>query len=130
MHTSNVRRASLPCFCTAFEPTALVRMMMMMMEHRGLRTEEKVTITSAASWLDQSEISAPAGKTRTLDPTCTGSEPNSLRAALFYILLQKARLTKKARVFQTTLTLPTADQLFSPKPPKAVQHKYTSCWTH
>lgn len=47
MHTSSVRRASLPFFVMAFEPTALVRIMI---EHRDLKTDEKVAITSAASW--------------------------------------------------------------------------------
>lgn len=53
-----------------------------------------------------------------LDPTRTGSESNSLCAALFHILLQKARLAEKAGTLRTALTLPTADQLFPQSLPR------------
>lgn len=100
----------------AFEPTALVRMTMMM-EHRDLKTGGKVTIPSAAGpvWSDSCTCWEDQN---TLDPTCTGSESNSLCVALFHILLQMASLAKKAGAFQTSLILPTAVQLFPQSLPR------------
>lgn len=89
-----VRRAPLPCFCRAFEPTTLVGTMV---KHRDLRIEEKSNhhLSSFLVGLVWSDSCARREDQNTQDPTRTGSRSNSPCAALFHILLQKAGLAKK-----------------------------------
>lgn len=99
MHTSNVRKVSLPCFGVAFEPSGW-----WWWWNTGIWKQRKKQLSpqQCPGWTCWEEQN-------TLDPTHTGSEWNSLSAALLHILLHKA---KKAGAFHTSLVLPTADECF------------------
>lgn len=117
-----VRRAPLPCFCRAFEPTTLVRMMV---KHRDLRIEDKSNhhLSSFLVFTSLKRFLRPQGR-----PEYAGSHTHRVEVKFSMCCPvphppAEGWAGQKARTFQTTLAPSTANRMF----PKTL---FKLCSTH